>query len=77
MISEIIRITEAQNQRKADAEKQHRRYRFFYFLISLVAAISVFILFGVTEQHTLLIAVISAATGFGGGFGVGKLTGRQ
>lgn len=77
MISQILRDAEARSQREAEAEKLRRRYRFLYFVVSLLAAIFAIVLFTVTEQHTILIATMTAIFGFAAGLGVGKLTGRR
>ncbi len=77
MISEIIRDAEDRSQREAESERLRRRYRFLYFVVSLVAAIFAIVLFTVTEQHTVLIATMTAIFGFAGGIAVGKVTGKR
>lgn len=76
-ITQILANSEAQNQRDAEANKSHRRYNFLYFLATLIALLAVLFFFGIREQYDLLLNIAIGILGFGGGFGVGKLTGRR
>ena len=76
-ITQIISNAEARSNRDAEAEKSYRRYQFAYFILALAALLLLLIFFTIQERYDLLAAVVTGAMGFGGGFGVGRLTGRR
>ena len=74
-ITQLITNSESQSSRDADAEKSNRRYQFLYFILALAALLFLLVFFTIREQYDLLTAVVTGAMGFGGGFGIGRLTG--
>ena len=76
-ITQLITNTESQGNREAEAEKSNRRYQFLYFILALAALLFLLVFFTIREQYDLLTAVVTGAMGFGGGFGIGRLTGGR
>lgn len=76
-ISQVISNAAAQSNREAEAEKSNRRYQFSYFVVTIVALLSLLVFFAIREQYNVLIPVVTGITGLGSGFGIGKFTNRR
>jgi hypothetical protein len=71
-ISEILKISDASDQRDRQERSNERNYNFKILVTVLVAIFLVCGLFIWAKQEEFLKYIIGAIIGFGGGFGVGK-----
>ena len=73
-IDKIIDHTESDSKRDHDTTRSTRRFAFAYFVASLLALGFLVWFLTSSEETSLLQTIVTGILGFGGGFGVGKLT---
>jgi hypothetical protein len=76
-ISELLKISDASDQRDHQERSNERNYNFKVLVTVLIAIFLICVLFIWAKQEEFLKYIIGAIIGFGGGFGVGKYYNKQ
>ena len=73
-VSTMFAHLDRDREREHSSQASSRRYQAMYFIIALVAIISLVVFFSLRDDRETLIALALALLGFAGGFGLGRTT---
>ena len=71
-VSQIIDNIESDSVREHKARASHRKYQFLYFILGLISVVGLIVFFVVSDKENLALPIITAVTGFLGGFLAGQ-----
>ena len=75
-ISTMLTHLDRDKEREHTSQASARRYQAMYFIVALIAIISLVVFFSLRGDRETLTALGLALLGFAGGFGLGRTTGR-
>ena len=75
-LDKMIEYTETESQREDKQLTAHRKFGFLYYLIGIAVVTTVLLVLIFRSETDLVLQILSVIGAFGGGFGVGRLTGR-
>ena len=68
----MIDNIESSSVREYKARESHKRYQFLYFILGLISVVGLIVFFVVSDKENLALPIITAVTGFLGGFLAGQ-----